>query len=63
MPILTPPAADMEPCGPLPPPASGMIGDLLTNHIAVAKAYHQCKDRHRGLIDWLEATGNAVRVR
>ena len=30
--------------------------DLLTNHIAVAKAYHQCRDRHLGLINWLEKT-------
>ena len=45
-------------CGELPPPQSGKTQDLLANHVAVAKAYHQCRDRHQGLVDWLEKTGN-----
>lgn len=55
-PILTPPEEDMRPCPPLPLPTSPQINDLLTNHIEVAKAYHRCRDRHQGLIDWMEAT-------
>ena len=56
-PTLTPPEEEMAMCPALPPPASGRLTDLLANHIATAEAYHQCRDRHRGLIDWLQATG------
>lgn len=55
-PTLAPPAARMAPCPPLPQPASGSLTDLLANHVAVAKVYHQCRDRHQGLIDWLKVT-------
>lgn len=48
---------DMQTClEELPVPLSGAMTDLLNNHIAVAKAYHQCKDRHNGLVRWLEKT-------
>ena len=43
---------------PLPQPKSAGPADLLENHIAVARAYHQCRDTHRALTDWLEATGD-----
>ena len=56
-PILTPPEEDMATCPALAQPASGKLTDLLTDHIATAEAYHQCRDRHRGLIEWLQATG------
>lgn len=55
-PKLLPPATHLEPCPPLSPPESGALTDLLTNHILTAKAYHQCRDRHQALLDWLEAT-------
>ena len=55
-PILLPPQSEMQECPELPPLQSGIMTDLLTNHIAVAKAYHQCRDRHRGLVQWLERT-------
>lgn len=56
VPTLRPPVTEMEACSPLPPPTSGRLNDLLTNHIATAKVYHQCRDRHQALILWLEAT-------
>lgn len=56
-PALTPPQSEMEPCPELPAPQSGEMTDLLANHILVAKAYHECRDRLQGLIDWLEKTG------
>lgn len=60
-PTLSPPASEMVACSPLPPPESGQLNDLLTNHIAVAKLYHQCRDRLQALIDWLEVTTDALR--
>ena len=59
-PSLTPPQSEMQPCGALPAPSTGAMTDLLTNHILVAKAYHQCRDRHQGLVNWLEKT-DAIR--
>lgn len=56
-PTLTPPEEELAMCPALPQPASGKLTDLLANHIATAEAYHQCRDRHRGLIEWLQATG------
>lgn len=54
--MLPPPQTAMAPCPPLPPPLSGKPMDLLSNHIEVAKLYHQCRDRHQALINWMEAT-------
>lgn len=45
-------------CPDLPQPPTGKTQDLLANHVAVAKTYHQCRERHRGLADWLEKTKN-----
>ncbi len=56
-PTLLPPESEMQLCPALPPATSGTMTDLITNHIAVAKAYHQCRDRHQGLVEWLETTG------
>lgn len=55
-PKLLPPETSRATCPPLSPPESGALTDLLTNHILTAKAYHQCRDRHQALLDWLEAT-------
>lgn len=60
-PELQPPQSDLQMCpDELPVPLSSAMTDLLSNHIAVAKAYHQCKDRHNGLVKWLEKV-NEVR--
>lgn len=55
-PTLTAPEASMAPCEPLPQPKSGAMTELLINHNEVARSYHQCRNRHQALIDWLEAT-------
>ena len=41
----------MQPCPDLPAPASGKSGDLLANHVAVAKLYQQCRARQQGLAE------------
>lgn len=52
---LTPPASDMQKCPEtIPDPASGKTQDLVANHVLAMKTYHECKDRHNGLVDWLE---------
>lgn len=54
---LTAPESDKALCqDPLPQPKSGKTQDLLANHVVATKAYYQCADRHRGLVEWLEAT-------
>lgn len=55
-PTLKPPEADKAECPPLPQPTSGRLADLLADHVTVAKAYHQCRDRHKALTDWMETT-------
>lgn len=55
-PTLSPPASYTLECPPLPQPASGELGSLLSNHISVARQYHLCRDRHKALADWLEKT-------
>ena len=55
-----PPAADMQPCPELPPAESGKAGDLLSNHAAVAKLYHECKARQQGLADHAQAVQRAM---
>jgi hypothetical protein len=56
VPTLSLPEAELQMCPVLPAPQSSRLTDLLTNHIAVAAMYHQCRDRHSGLVQWLEAT-------
>ena len=54
---LTAPAAETQKCpDSIPDPVSGKTQDLLANHVLAMKTYHECKDRHNGLVDWLEAT-------
>lgn len=60
-PRLTPPQSAMQACPALLPPMSGQMTDLLANHLAVAQAYHQCRDRHWGLIQWIDETDKARR--
>lgn len=55
---LDPPMTDMQDCPPLAQPASGQMQDLLANHVATAREYHLCRALHKGLVDWLRATGN-----
>ena len=59
-PTLTVPEADKAPCETIPQPKDGSQTELLANHVMTAKLYHQCRDRHQGLINWLEST-DAVR--
>ena len=62
-PTLNPPEALIALCPPLPQPQSGAMTDLLINHNEVARSYHQCRNRHQALINWLEATTDALRKR
>ena len=62
-PTLSPPEALIAPCPTLTQPQSAEMTDLLINHNEVARSYHQCRDRHQALINWLEATTDALRNR
>lgn len=53
---LTPPAPQMASCPSLPQPTDTSWTALLANHIQVAKQYHQCRDNHQALVNWLQAT-------
>ncbi len=55
MPAVLPslPAADMQPAPELPPPASGSLPDLLTNHVDAMLAYHQLAQHQANLVRWL----------
>lgn len=55
-PRLPAPASLSEPCPDLPQPASGQLPDLLANHVETARRYHLCRERQRGLTEWIEAT-------
>lgn len=46
-------------CQALPDPASAKGTALLANHVAVARLYHECKDRHRGLAEWAANDGRS----
>ena len=52
--LLLPPAHLTQQCLAPPPPTSGALTDLLSNHITTAKLLHQCRDRQRGLVEWME---------
>ena len=58
-PTLKPPESETAECQPLPQPPSASLTDLLANHVTVAKQYHQCRDRHKALADWLQKTDAA----
>lgn len=55
-PKLMVPASLTQACAVLPQPADGSRGELLNNHVQVAEAYHQCKQRHQALVEWTEKT-------
>lgn len=54
-PIKVPPPANLTaPPQPLPPPASGQMRDLESNHRETARAYHQLSLQMCNLLDFLE---------
>lgn len=55
-PKLTAPASLTTDCPDLPAPGSGKTTDLLSNHVQVAKQYHKCRERLRGLVEWMKET-------
>lgn len=50
--LPTPPAALAADCGALAEPTGPTLGDLLRDHVAVARQYHECRARHRRLAEW-----------
>lgn len=55
-PALNPPAQLTDDCPDLPPPQDGRMTNLLSNHVQVAKLYHKCRERLRGLAQWIKDT-------
>lgn len=53
LPRPMPPAALTQGCEALPPPTGAGLPELLANHLAVARRYHECRDRQMGLADWV----------
>ncbi len=45
------PEAFLVRCDPLPDAQGGKLGDLLKNHVEVARLYHLCAQRHGDLVD------------
>ena len=57
-----PPPALAQPCpASLPVAASGSASDLLASDVAWAKAYHQCRQRHLSLVEWINTTLESAR--
>lgn len=52
IPTRLPPPNLTTPCPGLSAPASARPGDLLANHVATARLYHDCKARQRALAAW-----------
>ena len=50
--IPTPPPVLSADCGALAEPTGPTLGDLLRDHVAVARQYHECRARHRRLAEW-----------
>ena len=50
--LPTPPPALAADCGALAEPTGPTLGDLLRDHVAVARQYHECRARHRRLAEW-----------
>lgn len=44
----------------LPDPRSGQLPDLLANHVESAQLYHLCRERHSGLVHWLERSSDEL---
>lgn len=55
-----PSAQDMQPCPDLPAPTSGKAGDLLANHVTVAKLYQECRTRQQGLAEHAAKVKHAI---
>lgn len=51
---VAPPANLTQAPQKLPPPRSGAMRDLESNHQQAAHAYHQLATRYCGLLQWLE---------
>lgn len=49
-----PPQADMEECQALEPAKDGSRAEILANHVSAAKAYLDCRERHRALAEWVK---------
>ncbi len=48
------PANLMVDCPPPPPAPTTFRGaDLLVNHVVALRAYHDCRQLHRGLVEWV----------
>ena len=61
-PIKVPPPANLtKPPQPLPPPASGQMRDLESNHRAVTKSYHLVAAQLCNLLAFLEVTHEECR--
>ena len=45
------PEAFLVRCDPLPNAQGGKLGDLLKNHVEVARLYHLCAQRHGDLVE------------
>ena len=53
--LPTPPPSLTADCGALAEPTGPTLGDLLRDHVAVARQYHECRARHRRLAEWARA--------
>ncbi len=54
----TPQANLMAECPDVPSASSGKLPDLDANHKAAMRSYHDCKDRHQGLVEWVKKGAN-----
>ena len=48
---------------PPPAPATFRGADLLVNHVAAMRAYHECRLLHRDLVQWVRNPTSHGRVR
>lgn len=49
-----PPQADLAECQVLPEAKDGSRSEILSNHVLVSKAYHDCLERHHALAEWVK---------
>ncbi len=52
LPLRLPPPHLTQPCPELLQPASGLLMELLANHIEVAQQYQLCREQLRTLAEW-----------
>lgn len=58
-PRLMPPANLTAPCELPPPPADGRLRpELKRNHLLAMALFHECRQKHRRLVQWLERTAD-----